>query len=277
MQAINSQSYKPAEVLVVHDGENRDIVEQIVKSMGLVYIRGRGQGVVDAYNLAIEMSSGEIIAFTDDDAIPDQRWLEEIAGLYTNGVGAVGGAVKSKDDAQPCLVTTKIGKTGEFSGWQIVRDMIEVDHLRGANMSFSRYAILKTGLFDRNFGGDGYLFESDYCLRVKRKGYRILFNPRAVVFHAESKERHIPRERSPSRRYHHKCNSTYFTLKHFAFAGNKKIILKMLLKDSARSVKLGILKLDVVYFCSFAGIIAGVANYLKLASVQNGLFYSKVS
>ncbi len=267
MEAICKQTYKPLEVLVVHDGENRDRVKQIVESLGLVYISGRRRGVVDAYNLAIEKSSGDIIAFTDDDAIPDRTWLEEIASFYTNEVGAVGEVVKNKDDAQPCLVTTKIGKTGKFSGWQIVRDTMEVDHLRGANMSFSRRAIAKTGLFDRNFGGDGYLFESDYCLRAKRRGFRILFNPRAVVFHAGSKERLVPRERSPSRRYYHKCNGTYFTLKHFAVANSTKIILKMLLKDAAGSVKSGILKLDAVYFCSLAGIVAGVFKYLKFRSL----------
>jgi GT2 family glycosyltransferase len=253
--AISRQSYEPFEVLVVHDGNNRHLVKQVVASFGAIYIPGLGRGVIEAYNTAVRYAKGDIIAFTDDDAIPGPRWLEEMVALYTEGVGAVGGAVKSKDDTQPCLVTTKVGSTGEFTGWQLITVSMEVDHLRGANMSFARDAMQETGIFDPNFGGDGYMFESDYCLRMKKKGYRILFNPNAIVFHMESKERKVPRGRSPSRRYHHRCNKTYFMLKHCAVNGNNKTIIRRLFRDATRSLKSAILNLDGVYICSFAGTL----------------------
>jgi len=263
LDAISKQSYKPLEILVIHDGSNINSVKQIVGSVGATYLRGPGKGVVEAYNVALRESKGDIIAFTDDDAIPEPRWLEKIVTLYSDRVGGVGGTVRGKETNQSHLVTTRIRSTGEFTGWKEVTEIMEVDHIRGANMSFAKDAVRVTGSFDRNFGGDGYMFESDYCIRMKKKGYRILFNPNAIVSHMESKERHVPRGRSCSRMYHHRCNKTYFMLKHYSADGNSRTIMQRLFGDAARSLTSAIMNLDAVYICSFAGTLVGSLNYIR--------------
>ena len=50
-------------------------------------------------------------------------------------------------------------------------------------MSFRKEAIEAAGGFDRRFGGSAFLEETDACLRVKHAGFRIRFDPEAVLIH----------------------------------------------------------------------------------------------
>ncbi|MCG8430066.1 MAG: hypothetical protein MJA29_02690, partial [Candidatus Omnitrophica bacterium] len=53
----------------------------------------------------------------------------------------------------------------------------------GGNISFDRRLIEDVGLFDEKFIGTSELEETDFCYRVRRKGCRIYYNPRAVIRH----------------------------------------------------------------------------------------------
>lgn len=124
---------------MVHDGKNQDSIRLVAELFGPVYIRETGKGVVDANKAALRESRDDIVAFTDDIVVPELKWLEELEGMYSKGMEAVRGAVKKMSSAQHSLVTTRIGKTREFTGWQIVTDFLKVDeHVR-------RYQPKKTG------------------------------------------------------------------------------------------------------------------------------------
>ncbi|HTW93709.1 MAG TPA: glycosyltransferase family 2 protein, partial [Tepidisphaeraceae bacterium] len=63
-------------------------------------------------------------------------------------------------------------------------EIIEVDHVMGCNMSFRREILARLGGFRTDYPGiSGVREDSDMCLRVKRLGYRIMFNPAARVDH----------------------------------------------------------------------------------------------
>ena len=71
--------------------------------------------------------------------------------------------------------------TGNFD---LVEDSaIQVDHLSGANMSFRREIFERLGGFDVKYAGNGYRFETDWGVRVRRAGFTLLFDPRALVSH----------------------------------------------------------------------------------------------
>lgn len=60
---------------------------------------------------------------------------------------------------------------------------IEVDHLLGANMSFGSDVLARMGGLREGFPGTCLREETDICLRIRRLGFRIVLNPRAVVDH----------------------------------------------------------------------------------------------
>uniref|UniRef100_A0A7J3X6A9 Glycosyltransferase family 2 protein n=1 Tax=Thermofilum pendens TaxID=2269 RepID=A0A7J3X6A9_THEPE len=57
------------------------------------------------------------------------------------------------------------------------------DCLAGANMSFRRELLLKVKGFSPLYAGNAYRFETDLAVRIRRFGYRIVFDPEAVIYH----------------------------------------------------------------------------------------------
>ena len=74
IRSILEQQYHPLEIIVV-DGQSEDETAKIAHSFREVgYIRQAGRGIPDAYNVGIEASAGELIAFLSHDDLwtPDK-------------------------------------------------------------------------------------------------------------------------------------------------------------------------------------------------------------
>lgn len=73
---------------------------------------------------------------------------------------------------------------GRYPRWQYERgEPFPIDHPLGATMFFRREAIEQTGGFDLDYGM--YVEEIDWCMRLRRVGWRIYCVPRAEVIHYE--------------------------------------------------------------------------------------------
>ena len=85
------------EVIVVDDepsDETRGLVESLENSVRIRYLQTSGhQGPAVARNLGASSAAGAILAFTDDDCIPDQRWLKAGVSAFQEGVSGVSGQV----------------------------------------------------------------------------------------------------------------------------------------------------------------------------------------
>jgi glycosyltransferase involved in cell wall biosynthesis len=150
-------------------------------------------GVVAAMNCGLEAATGDIIAFTDDDAAPHVDWLQRIEAYFLSDehLGGIGGR-----DWQ--YVGTKLKEAGErkvvgqmrWHGLVIgnhhlgVGEPQEVYVLKGVNMSFRRTAIADLR-FDEQMRGTGAQvhFELAFSLSLKRAGWKILFDPQVAVDH----------------------------------------------------------------------------------------------
>ncbi len=42
---------------------------------------------------------------------------------------------------------------------------------------------MKAGKFDGRFGGSAHLEETDMCIRIRKAGYRLVFDPEAELVH----------------------------------------------------------------------------------------------
>lgn len=150
-------------------------------------------GVVAAMNCGLEASTGDIIAFTDDDAAPHVDWLQRIEAYFMNDehLGGLGGrdwqyvGAKLKDAGE-----RKIVGQMRWDGLVIgnhhlgVGEPQEVYVLKGVNMSFRRRAIADLR-FDERMRGTGAQvhFELAFSLSLKRAGWKILFDPQVAVDH----------------------------------------------------------------------------------------------
>lgn len=191
LQSIFSLEVKPYEVIVV-DSNSADDTKKLRESFPIKFSSISERNRQRARNLGISMASGEILAFLDDDVLVSKGWLNQIVKPYvTKSVGGVGGRVIPCGASDKFYVKTSKGDTGKvFSSGLVLgnfdlplRSSIEVDSLIGCNMSFRQDALLKVGGFDENYTGTGYRDDTDLCIQIRRCGYKLIYNPDALVWH----------------------------------------------------------------------------------------------
>ncbi len=187
------QTPRPQQVIVVDASQDELSRHVTTEFADALYLRnGNGYGrMTRSRNIGLLRSTGDIIAFLDDDAFAHAGWSENLLQTYGDDatVGAVGGRAlnnQPNEASEGVLEIGKLRRDGNLSGFFAADPCrtIEVDHIMGCNMSFRREVLAKLGGFREDYPGiSGVREDSDMCLRVREIGYRILFNPKAVVDH----------------------------------------------------------------------------------------------
>ncbi len=147
-------------------------------------------GQVAALNAGLARVEGEVVAITDDDAAPHPNWLERIEQHFeaNPNVGGVGGRDYIRN-GQVYGESAIVGKVQWF-GREIgnhhrgVGPARYVDVLKGANMSY-RMSAVRSFEFDTRLLGAGAQICNDmsFSLRLRRRGWRLLYDPAVAVDH----------------------------------------------------------------------------------------------
>ncbi|MGO8873970.1 MAG: glycosyltransferase family 2 protein [Acidimicrobiales bacterium] len=187
-----AQTVPPLEIVVVDSSDGDETAAMVRERYPAVsYVvcpAGRG-ATATARNIGYSRTSGEVLAFVDDDAFAAPDWLEQILPLYRDPrVGGVGGRQIRDQPGELTEGLDAIGLlrpdgtlTGNFAADP--GRTLDVDHLLGANMSFRRSAIDRIGGIRDGYAGTCVREETDLCLRIAHAGYRLVYTPDAVVEH----------------------------------------------------------------------------------------------
>jgi GT2 family glycosyltransferase len=181
----------PYEVIVV-DSNSMDGTEGLKNSFPIKFFSIRERSRELAQNLGVSVASGDIVAFLDDDVVVCKEWLDEILKPYSKGnVGGVGGRVVPYGRPRhfhTAIESSDIGKV--FPSGLVIGNFdiplpqpIEVDSFIGCNMSFKRELLLSIKGFDKNYGGNFYRDDTDLCLRVRKLGCVLVYQPKALAWH----------------------------------------------------------------------------------------------
>lgn len=203
-QSLPNDQY---EVIVVNDG-SKDNTARVLLGYNFTVITNKpNQGLAQSRNNGASASRADIIAFTDDDCVPDARWLENLLTQYADpSVMAVGGKIIPKNtnhwllkyyeannplahvrftyDAttNPLYVLCQYVKRS-FALRQLPDARIRLHMIVGANMSMRRSVFEATGGFDPRikFGGE----EEDIWIRFSQlqPDAVLRYEPKAVVRH----------------------------------------------------------------------------------------------
>jgi cellulose synthase/poly-beta-1,6-N-acetylglucosamine synthase-like glycosyltransferase len=191
LEHLDRQTITPAQVIVV-DSSADDLTRKVVAGFSRVdYLRNPlGPGhTAESRNLAYQQSRADVLAFLDDDAYADPCWLERLLEPYADPtVGGVGGRARRGTAREGSDGVEEIGRfradgtlTGNFGADP--GQVIEVDHLLGANMSYRRAALDQLGRIFGGYPGTCLREETDTALRLASRGWRLLYTPHAVVDH----------------------------------------------------------------------------------------------
>ena len=182
------------------DGVPEQLAERFREMMPLsVFHAADGLGVHGARNAGLARSTGEIVAFLDDDVRVPCDWVETLASYYADqAVGGVGGFVQHPGNRRlstrilrPILGLSAHRYRIDWGGFHAIpwashpeRDQ-DADWLSGCNMSFRRVALEDVRGFDEGYGDYGY-DDVDVGLRIRRAGWRLVSTRRLSVQHYPS-------------------------------------------------------------------------------------------
>jgi hypothetical protein len=176
----------PAAVIVVDQGASAEIAGWLndLRDLG---IRARhepceGRGRALGLNVGLGLVRTRFVVITDDDCLPDARWIEGYAArlgsdphtVYTGAVAATGEerVIHTVSDTRPS-VTRK-------PGWSF-------DRLSGGNCGMAVELLRRVGLFDSDpclrYAEDG-----EWAYRALRAGVPIAYAPDLVVAHVGWRE-----------------------------------------------------------------------------------------
>lgn len=187
------------EVCVVDNAssdETRQVVEDFVARHGevpVLYVYEPAAGLSHARNSGIAGTSGEIVAFLDDDVSVRGDWLVQLRQAFLeHEPGCVGGrAILTSDIPRPAWWHESYeGKVGHFDrGDRAFVSRSTGDGLVGigANLAFRRDVFERHGLFRGELGRKGKQLstgeEVDVVDRLRRSGEKAVYWPELVVYH----------------------------------------------------------------------------------------------
>ncbi|MEO6571591.1 MAG: glycosyltransferase [Ilumatobacteraceae bacterium] len=202
LAALRQQRYSDFEVVVVN-GPSTDHTQDALRPLctEIKLVENPLANLSVSRNLGIRASAGEIVAFIDDDALPEPSWLEQaIPAFDDDAVAGVGGIVLDHTGMNlqyRYSAATRFGE-GEFSDRAPYDDLCVpgaalFPYLQGTNSLFRRSALAEIGLFDETF--DFYLDETDVCCRLVDAGFVLRQLDAAPVHH-----KYLPSERRNERK-----------------------------------------------------------------------------
>ena len=178
MEGLMRLEYPNFEVIVVSDGST-DQTAQIVSDYPFRLISTENRGLSAARNTGMLAATGEIVAYTDDDARPDSHWLQYLAHSFKKyGFAGVGGpniAPAGDGSIADCVANAPGGPVHVLLSDRVA------EHIPGCNMAFRHDVLQEVGGCDPLFrvAGD----DVDLCWRVQHAGGTIGFHPAALVWH----------------------------------------------------------------------------------------------
>jgi GT2 family glycosyltransferase len=198
IDSLQRQTRPAREIIVVID-HNEELLARARSAWpeASVLPNQNSRGLSGARNTGAAVARGEVVAFLDDDAEADERWLERLGAAYGDPrIIAAGGAVV------PLWPTARPGWFPAEFDWVVgcahsgmPREAAPVRNLVGANMSFRRQVLAELGGFRDGIGRIGRVpvgcEETELCIRARQRwpDRLTLYLPDARVRHTVSAER----------------------------------------------------------------------------------------
>ncbi|HZB41110.1 MAG TPA: glycosyltransferase [Ilumatobacter sp.] len=190
LECLMHQTFDDFEVIVVNGPSTDDTLAVLAPWRNRVkFSQNQHRNLSISRNLGILASAGDVVAFIDDDALPDADWLVQALPSFNDpDVAGTGGIVF---DHTGLALQWPYSAVDRFGWVQTRRDVPYDDqcfpgsfvfpYLQGTNALFRRDCLRAIGGFDETY--DFYLDETDVCCRLVDSGWMLRQLPHAAVHH----------------------------------------------------------------------------------------------
>lgn len=217
LKSLENTSY-PYKIFLVNDS-GKPLEINISKFIEVINTKGN-TGFSKAYNAgikrALKWKPDYVLLLNDDTEVIEDDWLDLLVecGEQDKDIGILG-----------CNLIYPDGKMqnlgGYMKGWQITKELkpyiekpFEVDHIMGALMLIKKEVIEEIGLLDEIF--NPYLLEdTDYCLRARLRGFKVLSVPNVKIIHKKGKS--VDKQANYKRMFIRFRNDIIFSNRHLSF------------------------------------------------------------
>jgi glycosyltransferase involved in cell wall biosynthesis len=288
LQKLQEQRCRPREIVVVDNASHTDDTRKVAEEFNVRYVRENTPGLDVARNTGARSARGSVVAYTDDDTLPDPWWIYRIAETFSNpSVAAMTGLVLAASlETEAEVIFEKF--------WPFNRGYLEkfFDHKyftgslkngppvweigAGANMAFRREIFEEVGYFDERLdvGAAGCSGDSELWYRTLACGFVIQYNPLAVVHHSHRNSISGLRRQL----YSYMRGFTVAILiqyQRFGHRGNLEHLFRVLPFYYLSLLKKGFPHYDFQYktlFSEMRGILSGFIYYLRHRNTDSKIY-----
>jgi glycogen synthase len=230
LRALEHQAYSQFEVIAVVGPTRDDTLETLSEYSDRVRVlRCPTANLGRSRNIGLLAARGDIVAFVDDDAVPSQRWLEQIVRLFSDpSLDATGGVVHLIHPDIP-IVQHRLGIVSALAEQVDVRtswlDALVpsgesrwwIGRMMGTNMAFRRRPLVEVGGFDEYF--EWVYDDTDVSLRLAAAGRIVHPVKEARIYHVPASSRNRVALSYNVRWWFQTKAAIYFSIKNGAAAG----------------------------------------------------------
>jgi GT2 family glycosyltransferase/glycosyltransferase involved in cell wall biosynthesis len=192
LQAVQEQPR--FEVIIVDDCSTDRTAELLPEIPGIIYLRNEtNSGFIVSCNLGANKARGKYLVFLNNDTVVKPGWLSALLDTFAEEpqAGIVGSKLVYPDG--------RLQEAGgiiwqDASGWNYGKFddpqkpeynyLREVDYCSGAAVMIPKALFLSVGGFDSRYE-PAYYEDTDLAFKVRRAGYKVLYQPQSEVIHCE--------------------------------------------------------------------------------------------
>ncbi len=191
LQSIINQDYSHTEIIVVDNASTDDTSEVVKKKFPRVNLikNSRNLGSTGGMNTGLKKAKGGYVWFIDHDNILNRDMLSQMVLLAESDpdIGIVvpkiyywekRDTIWAAGTSVNMITGINIAREGKDFGQY---EKVEEVEIAPANFLVRREVINKVGFYDDIFF---VCYEdSDFCSRVRKAGYKIIYTPKAICYH----------------------------------------------------------------------------------------------
>lgn len=226
--------YPNYEIIVVADAAGLQSLHDTGLTDEVKIVAFDEANISKARNRGIAVSAGEVVAFIDDDAVPEPTWLDFLMlGFEWPEAAAAGGYVRGRNGISFQWKARSVDRTG----FAVPLDIDESDPVlltpppgraiktEGTNMAVRRDVLAGIGGFDTVFRF--YLDETDLNMRLAREGHATAIVPGAQVHHAFAESSQRAPDRAPRDLFDVGASTAAFLRKHCPVTEHRQVLARL--------------------------------------------------